>query len=65
MLAHSLTLSDEPGWAGFSDLIRLRLSVQERVALAYAALMALDDPEAFLAAEAALWGIVDGSGANG
>ena len=65
MLAHTLTLSDEPGWAGFTALIRIRLTVQERVALAYAALMALDDPDAFLAAEAALWGIVDGENANG
>ena len=58
MLAHALTLSDEAGWDGFTTLIGIRLSVKERVALAFAALMALDDYHAFLAAEAALWGIV-------
>lgn len=58
MLAHTLTLSDETAWDGFTALIGMRLSLTERVSLAYAALMALDDNHAFLAAEAALWGIV-------
>ena len=58
MLGYALTLGTEANWAVFSALIFARLTATERAALAYAALNALDDPDAFMTAEAALWGIV-------
>ena len=58
MLGYALTLGTEADWAVFSALIFARLTATERAALAYAALNALDDPDAFMTAEAALWGIV-------
>ncbi len=52
-LGYALTTGDEAGWASFTALIYMRLSVKERAALAYAALMALDEREADLVAEVA------------
>jgi hypothetical protein len=63
-LVNSLTLGDEAAWAGFTVIVMARLSDRERAALAYAALMALDDWQAFLVSEAALWGVVREGGRN-
>jgi len=58
MLGYALTLGDLPAWDAASAIWAARLSVQERIALAFAALNSLDDREAFIAAEAALFGVV-------
>lgn len=59
MLGYVLTLGTEEAWRGFVTVLRARLTVEERVALAYSALRALDHYDAAIVAEAAL-----GSGAG-
>lgn len=45
VIGYTLTLGDVDAWAGFTTVARARLTVEERAALAWAALRALDTPE--------------------
>jgi hypothetical protein len=45
MIGFTLTLGTAQAWAGFETVARARLTLEERVALAWAALGALDTPE--------------------
>ena len=53
-LGFALTLGDEQAWATFCLTAYRKLTTQERAALAYAALMSLDEGDAQTVAEAAL-----------
>lgn len=53
-LGYALTLGDRQAWATFCLTAYRKLTAHERAALAYAALMSLDEDEAQLVAEAAL-----------
>jgi hypothetical protein len=57
---HALTLGTSDAWLSASAVWAARLSVPERVALAYAALKALDEDEAYLTASAAIFGTLHG-----
>jgi hypothetical protein len=57
MLGYALTVGDFPAWEAASAIWAARLTVQERIALAFMALGSLDDDNAQMAAEAALFGI--------
>ncbi len=57
---HALTLGTSDAWLIASAVWAARLSVPERVALAYAALKALDEDEAYLTASAAIFGTLHG-----
>ncbi|MCB1333272.1 MAG: hypothetical protein KDK26_06370 [Roseivivax sp.] len=48
-LGYALTLGDADAWIAFSQILVARLADQERAAVAYAALMSLDDPATALA----------------
>lgn len=54
MLGYCLTLGTEQAWRGFSMVAAVRLTPEERAALAFAALQALQEDHAELAATAAL-----------
>ena len=55
MLGYTLTLGDADAWAGFAIVATARMTVEERAALAWAALRSLDTPEqAEMVAEAVL-----------
>lgn len=55
VIGYALTLGDADTWAGFASVARARLTSEERAALAWAALRALDTPEqAELVAETVL-----------
>ncbi len=54
VLGYSLTLGDAEGWADFSKVAALRLSDEERAALAYAVLNSLSPEQAALVAAASL-----------
>ena len=55
VIGYTLTLSNADAWAGFTTVARARLTSEERAALAWAALRALDTPEqAELVAETVL-----------
>ena len=58
MFGYALTLGTEADWWEFSAVIYARLTRKERAALAYAALMALDEDDAYNTAHAALFGYV-------
>lgn len=45
MIGYTLTLGDADTWAGLATVAMARLTVEERAALAWAALRALDTPE--------------------
>ncbi|SLN70905.1 hypothetical protein [Roseisalinus antarcticus] len=45
VIGYTLTLGDADAWAGFTTVARVRLTIEERAALAWAALRALDTPE--------------------
>ncbi len=45
MIGYTLTLGDADAWAGFTTVAMARLNVEERAALAWAALRALDTTE--------------------
>ena len=45
MIGYTLTLGDADAWAGFTTVARARLTIEERAALAWAALRSLDTPE--------------------
>jgi len=60
MLEFALTLGNEAAWAQFTALIYARLTVQERAALAFAALNGLDDDQAYMTASVALFGTLNG-----
>jgi len=53
-LGYCLQLDDLDAWLGFATILRARLNVRERVALAYIALRALPKGHAHSAAEAAI-----------
>ena len=53
-LGYCLELDDLDAWLGFATILRARLNVRERVALAYIALRALPAHRAQSAAEAAI-----------
>ena len=55
MLGYTLTLGTEAAWWQFAALMGVILSPKERAALAYMALSAQDDPDAFATAETALF----------
>ncbi len=57
-LGFALTLGTEPDWWVFSALINRLLTDQEKTALAYFALMAMDEHQTQITAEAALWSVV-------
>ena len=57
MLGYALTIGDFPAWEAASAIWAARLTVQERIALAFMALGSLDDDDAQMTAEAALFGI--------
>ncbi|MDK3019633.1 hypothetical protein [Pseudodonghicola flavimaris] len=54
VLGYSLTLGDAEGWAVFSKVAALRLSDEERAALAYAVLNSLSPEQAALVAAASM-----------
>ncbi|MDJ0993023.1 MAG: hypothetical protein QNI90_05580 [Dinoroseobacter sp.] len=54
MLGYVLTLGTQDAWFGFRIVIRKRLTLEERVSLAFMALRALDPADAAKTAEAAL-----------
>lgn len=54
MLGYVLTHGTEEAWRGLVTVLRARLTVEERAALAYSALRALDHNDAATTAEAAL-----------
>lgn len=45
MIGYTLALGDADAWAGFTTVAMARLTVEERAALAWAALRSLDTPE--------------------
>ncbi len=45
VIGYTLTLGDADAWAGFTTVARARLTSEERAALAWGALRALDTPE--------------------
>lgn len=53
-LGYVLTLGTQDAWWGFVSILKARLTVKERVALAFMALKALDRDDAAKTAEAAL-----------
>lgn len=53
MLGYTLTLGDYAAWAGFITFLMIRLTRQERAALAFAALRSLPTDDRKAAAEAA------------
>ncbi len=53
-LGYVLTLGSQHAWFGFSEILRERLTPQERAALAFMALKSLDHDDAVLTIEAAL-----------
>tara|TARA_R100000750_G_C2322197_1_gene86751 strand:- start:287 stop:658 length:372 start_codon:yes stop_codon:yes gene_type:complete len=57
---HALTLGTSDAWLNASAVWAARLSVPERVALAYAALKALDEDDAYLTASTAIFGTLYG-----
>ena len=53
-LGYALTLGDRQAWATFCLTSYRKLTAHERAAMAYAALMSLDEGDAHIVAEAAL-----------
>lgn len=53
-LGYALTLATHEGWWKFALILRARLTVQERAALAFIALQALDYDDACVTADAVL-----------
>jgi hypothetical protein len=45
MVGYTLTLGDADAWANFTTVAMVRMTVEERAALAWAALRSLDTPE--------------------
>lgn len=54
MLGHVLTLGTQDAWWGLVPVLMARLTVEERAALAFMGLKALDRDDAMMTAEAAL-----------
>lgn len=54
-VGYVLTLGDQNAWLGVVPVLVARLTVEERAALAFVALKALDHDDAALVAETALW----------
>ena len=61
MIGYVLTLGDEADWWNLSAVLYARLTRKERTALAFAALMSLDEDDARTTAEFAVFGYVEGA----
>ncbi|MBM1309077.1 hypothetical protein JQT66_04405 [Sulfitobacter mediterraneus] len=59
-IGYALTLGTSAAWDGLSLILMARLSKRERAALAYSALVSLDDETAYQTASAAVFGVVNG-----
>ena len=59
MLGFALTLGTEADWWEFSAVTYARLTRKERAALAYFALMSLDEDDAYEVAQTAVFGYVE------
>lgn len=59
-IGFALTLGTSKAWEGLSLILVARLSKAERAALAYSALISLDDETAYRTASVALFGVMNG-----
>jgi len=59
-IGYALTLGTSSAWDGLSLILLARLTKRERAALAYSALVSLDDETAYQTASAAVFGVVNG-----
>jgi hypothetical protein len=59
-ISFALTLSTSKAWEGLSLILMARLTKAERAALAYSALLSLDDDLAYRTASVALFGVLNG-----
>ena len=59
-ISFALTLGTAKAWEGLSLILMARLTKAERAALAYSALISLDDDTAYRTASVALFGVMDG-----
>ncbi len=59
-IGYALTLDSSAAWEGVAMILVARLTAKERAALAYAALVSLDDQDAYRTASVALFGVFDG-----
>lgn len=59
-ISYALTLGTSKAWEGLSLILMARLSKAERAALAYSALISLDDDTAYKTASVALFGVMNG-----
>jgi hypothetical protein len=59
-IGYALTLGTSKAWEGLSLILMARLSKAERAALAYSALISLDEDTAYRTASVALFGVLNG-----
>ena len=59
-IGYTLTLGTSKAWEGLSLILMARLSKAERAALAYSALISLDEDTAYRTASVALFGVLNG-----
>lgn len=59
-ISYALTLGTSKAWEGLTLILMARLSKAERAALAYSALISLDDDTAYKTASVALFGVMNG-----
>lgn len=59
-ISYALTLGTSKAWEGLSLILMARLSKAERAALAYSALISLDEDTAYRTASVALFGVLNG-----
>lgn len=59
-IGFALGLGSSQGWEGLGLILVARLTKAERAALAYAALISLDEETAYLTASVALFGTLNG-----
>ncbi|MEO9648509.1 MAG: hypothetical protein ABJG04_00595 [Roseobacter sp.] len=57
---YALTLDTSHGWEGLSIILSARTTTRERAAIAYAALISLEEDVAYLTASAAIFGTLNG-----